>query len=241
MKWVTDKTGRFSERPHYAQGELDIDCEEITHSILRTRNNGALRFPITTDELTVMIEKSGADLDLYADLSSYGANVEAVTEFAYSKKPLVKISSLLSEDPRMKNRLRTTLTHECGHVRFHRFLWDMKAANEYLFSGDHNAAQVCKREKIVSAGTHDWMEWQAGYCCGALLMPISDLRSTCHEFMMRQGTGPFPINQVAPEAEALIQCIASEYEVSRDAARVRLIQMGRLSNDEAGLQGPLWG
>ena len=58
---------------------------------------------------------------------------------------------------------------------------------------------------------------------------------------MRQGTGPFPINQVAPEAEALIQCIASEYEVSRDAARVRLIQMGRLSNDEAGLQGPLWG
>lgn len=240
MIWIKDKTGRFSERPHYDQRELDIDCEEVAYSILHARRAGEVRFPITTDELTVMIEKSGADLDLYADLSSYGANVEAVTEFTYNKKPLVKVSSQLSEDPRMKNRLRTTLTHECGHVRFHRFLWDMKSANEYLFSGDPNSAQVCKREKIVSAGAHDWMEWQAGYCCGALLMPITNLLSTCHQFMLRQGIGPFPISETSPEAEALIQRVAFEYEVSRDAARVRLIQMGRLSSCDVVLSSPLW-
>ncbi len=241
MEWIADKTGRFRERPHFEREELDLDCEEVVHSILRERNKGELRFPITTDDLMVMIEKSGADLNPYADLSSYGSDVEAVTEFVYGRKPLVKISNLLSEDPRMKNRLRTTLTHECGHVRHHGYLWELKAAQEYLFSGDSDAAQVCKREKIVGAGAYDWMEWQAGYCCGAFLMPIGDLRSTCHEFMLRQGTGPFPFYPETSESEALIQCVMSVYEVSWDAARVRLIQRGWLVERGVSTSSALWG
>jgi len=36
----------------------------------------------------------------------------------------VKISRELSADERRENRLRTTLTHEYGHVHFHNFLFD---------------------------------------------------------------------------------------------------------------------
>lgn len=239
MKWVKDNTGRFPERPHYDQNEIDVDCEELAHSIMRTRNNGVLKFPLSTDDITVMIES--ADLDLYANLSSYGANVEGVAEFSYSKKPLVRISCLLSENPKMKNRFRTTLTHECGHVKFHRFLWEMKATNRSLFPCVGNTAQICMREKILTTGAYDWMEWQASYSCGAFLMPISNLCSTSRGFMLRQGTGPFSIDQVTQEAEALIQCVMRTYEVSRDAARVRLIQVSLLSSGEKGLQTPLWG
>ena len=38
------------------------------------------------------------------------------------------------------------------------------------------AEQVCKRDSIMNARETDWMEWQAGYVCRALLMPVSPLR-----------------------------------------------------------------
>lgn len=238
MIWIQDKTGRFPERPHYELKELDLDCEEFSHRILRERHNGELIFPIPTDDLTVMIERSDADLDMYADFSADGPTVEGVTEFAYGKKPFVRVSKLLTEDTILENRLRTTLTHECGHVRFHRFLWDMKGANYSLFPENRTKRQICKREKIVQAGVYDWMEWQAGYCCGALLMPMSNVKKTMHSFMLRQGTGPFPLGELTRAAEALINCVASEFGVSRLAARIRLLQIGGLeafSGERPGL------
>jgi len=240
MKWVADKTGRFPERPHYEREELELECEELTHTILRARHDGQLGFPVSTDDLMVMIERSGADLDLYADLSGYGMEVEAVSEFAYGRKPLVKVSCHLTDDASMQNRLRTTLTHECGHVKFHRFLWDMKGANRLLFPEVQASSQVCKREKILAPGNYDWMEWQAGFCCGALLMPLSDLRRTCHEFVMRQGMEPFPILETTVEGQCLIRHVARTYMVSHQAAQVRLLQVGVLSTED-GAQAPMWG
>ena len=32
-------------------------------------------------------------------------------------------------------------------------------------------ANKCKRDNIVGASETDWMEWQAGYVCGAILIP----------------------------------------------------------------------
>lgn len=241
MRWVKDRTGRFPQRPHYDQHELDVDCEEMTHAILRKRHGGELQFPITNEDLQVMIENAGADLDLYADLSScYGDNVEGVTEFEYGSRPLVRISRLLSEDPKMNNRLRTTLTHECGHVKFHHFLWVMKGKNLSLFADPDDSAQVCKRDKIIPVGTGDWMEWQAGYCCGALLMPQSDLRCTCQEFILSQEKGLLPINEASPEAELLLRHVMECFEVSRDAARVRLLQVRLLSVGNQGILQPLY-
>src|SRR2546422_10742458 len=106
MKWVRDKTGRFPERPHYDPEELDQDCEEFAHRILRERHNDQLVFPIPTDDLTIMVERSGADLDSSADLSHFGPTVEGVTEFWPQEKPVVRISSRLADDPRLENRLR---------------------------------------------------------------------------------------------------------------------------------------
>src|SRR5690606_3646096 len=110
-------------------------------------------------------------------LSDYGPDVEGVTEFRPGKKPNVKISEALSNDQRRENRLRTTLTHEYGHVRFHAYLWEMNPPRADLLRQNPNAAkQICKRDNILGAAETDWMEWQAGYVCGALLMPLSPLK-----------------------------------------------------------------
>ncbi len=81
-------------------------------------------YPVETEALKTLIERDAEDLDVYADLSAYGHDVEGVTEFRPGSKPAVKIAAELTEDSKRENRLRTTLTHEYGHVRFHSYLFE---------------------------------------------------------------------------------------------------------------------
>ena len=84
----------------------------------------------------------------------------------------MRISACLAGDENRQNRLRTTLAHEYGHVRFHAYLWDLEPPGPDLLKSNPNASmQICYRDNILDAAQTDWMEWQAGYVCGALLCP----------------------------------------------------------------------
>ncbi len=61
--------------------------------------------------------------------------MEGVTDFCPGEKPTVRIAHQLSEEPRRENRLRTTLTHEYGHVKFHAFLWAVQQPGVPPLSG----------------------------------------------------------------------------------------------------------
>jgi hypothetical protein len=43
--------------------------------------------------------------------------------------------------------------------------------------------QICYRDNILDAAQTDWMEWQAGYVCGALLMPASKVRELAGAYL----------------------------------------------------------
>jgi hypothetical protein len=135
MKWVKDRTGRFTRRPHYLPAELDDECEQLITSFLKSRY-GSIKYPITTDDLTVLIESLTDNLDLYADLAGEEGEVQGVTDFVPRRRPKVRIAKRLTEDKRMRNRLRTTLTHELGHVHFHSSLFDGERSGD-LFAA-HN-------------------------------------------------------------------------------------------------------
>jgi hypothetical protein len=83
---IPDPTGRFAERPFYKAEELDRECEQIVTKFLRKRR-GEVRFPISTDDLHVLIEDEGADLDSCVDLSAYGEDVEGVAIFYPDRGP----------------------------------------------------------------------------------------------------------------------------------------------------------
>jgi hypothetical protein len=51
---------------------------------------------VPTEALTILIERDAADLDLYADLSGEGADVQGVTELAAGARPSVKIARELT-------------------------------------------------------------------------------------------------------------------------------------------------
>jgi hypothetical protein len=232
MKWVPDKTGRFGQRPHYQPEELDIDCEQVIAAFLM-KKYGRIAFPIKTEDLTILIEQK-ARLDSYADLSGEGEGVEGVTEFVPGKRPLVKIATALNA-ANMENRLRTTLTHEFGHVHFHEFMFAVETRPRSLFDQEDLPARTnkCKRDNMLSAPEVDWMEWQAGYACGALLMPAGPLIETARRFRADNGVGYTDIVVESDFGRQLIGSVVAAFQVSRDAARVRLLKKRILTNGSA--------
>lgn len=233
VKFVPDKTGRFSRRPHYEPRELDRECESIITRFLTDRY-GAVNFPVLTEDLTRLIERDAEDLDLYADLTPWGADVEGLTEFQLGRKPRVKISAKLSENERMENRLRTTLCHEYGHVHFHAYLWEAEPPQIDLLKRNPDAnRQICKRDGILNSSQVDWMEWQAGYVCGALLMPASRMRLVAGAYMEQNGLYG-SVSADGPHSPGLIDIVQKNFQVSGDAARVRLFKLGILGNSDPG-------
>lgn len=268
MKWVPDTTGRFQWRPSYRPKELDFECERIVSGFLLGKY-GAIDFPLSTDDLSIMIEGDTTDLDLYADLSGEGEEVEGLTDFFPSKKPAVKISRELSLDGSRVGRLRTTLAHEYGHVRFHKFLWDIAFKSEKtgnfwktvsrqrrklevirkklaLISDTNNPPPLlpgesffagiapslgprCKRARILDAPVADWMEWQAAYISGALLMPVSPVRRFMQEKTREHGDDQILVDTEL--AGGLTAGVAALFDVSVDAAMVRLLKLGFLKQN----------
>ena len=215
MRWVRDLSGRLPKRPHYEAEELDRACEDLIRELQGLRSTV---FPITTDDLTVLIEQRAADLDLYADLSDEGASVEAVTDFVPGERPRVRINYKLAEDPRRAHRLRTTLAHELAHVVFHNFIW-------WFDQGALDAAAAaalsprCHRRQPTRMS--DWMEWQANYAAGALLIPIGALA---------QPAGPHAAAWAQSAAgRERVRRVQRTFDVSAQAASVRLFQLGYLT------------
>ena len=222
MKWVRDRTRRFQWRPYYAQQEIDDHCDDIVSRFLRSKY-GARRYPISTDDLTVMIERDVSDLDLYANLSAEGRDIEGVTEFHRKKKPSVRIATYLSAQPSRENRLRSTLAHEYGHVVFHNFLWTLDPHRAPLSSKLPRSPR-CRRAKIIASPQTDWIEWQAGYAGGGLLMPIGAVSELVEESFREWGI----VKRIEPGTghhRELVERVAEAFAVSKDAAETRLLKV----------------
>ena len=229
-RYIQDPTGRFQQRPFWSEAEIDQMCERRIEDFLQ-RLHGKIEYPISTEDLKTLIEEDARDLDQYADLNRYGADVEGVTEFEPGKKPKVRIAAHLAEDDRRENRFRTTLTHEYGHARFHAFLFDAEPRAADLFDPTRAKPQIvsCKRGGMLDAPKTDWMEWQAGYMCGALLMPATATRRVVRTVQERHCV----YGAVAPDSQpgrAMVEALVAMFQVSAEAARVRLRRLGHLDN-----------
>ncbi len=230
VKWVKDPTGRFPERPFFRQEHLDRLSEDWVVSFL-VDMYGKADFPVSTEDLTVMIEGETSDLDQYADLSKEGKEgeeVQGLTLFYPDRKPVVKIARELSGSNYREHRLRTTLTHEFAHVKLHAGLWPFDQAR--LFPDEEEApGPRCNRPGDIGGYSGDWMEWQAGYVSGAILMPISRLMELVQKAFNGWDTfGSVPPNST--QGADLVARVAQHFGVSTDAARVRLSQLGYLKD-----------
>lgn len=167
-----------------------------------------------------VVEEVEVGLGLFGD-SPDEDGVEGLTEFVEKGKPRVKIAASLSEAFQKSHRLRTTLAHELGHVRFHAFLWSGRGRSTL-------PGVRCLRDSIAHPRLGDWLEWQAGYACGAFLMPATALHTAAQAALDGR---PTPLFFRSEHARRLARRIAGAFDVSVPAATVRLHQTGYLTRD----------
>jgi hypothetical protein len=221
VKMIPDRTGRFPRRPYWETAELEGKCEEAITTFL-LRRYGFERIPVPTEAITALIERDAGDLDIRSDLSDDQFEVFGCTVFQRGEKPRVVIARELWEQRHRSNRLRMTLGHEYGHLLLHTWLYD-----QY---GPPSGPQRCHwRDLLPSERMADWAEWQAGYAGGALLMPESFARRAAAAFF-RERTAEPPVAKSSADAATLCDRTALTFDVSAEAARVRLSQLGFLAD-----------
>lgn len=77
------------------------------------------------------------------------------------------------------------------------------------------------------------MEWQAGYVCGAILIPASRVRRLAGDYLESHGLYGV-IGRGDSHGNAMIEAAATKFAVSADAARIRLLKLGILGESSAG-------
>ena len=92
---------------------------------------------------------------------------------------------------------------------------------------------TCKRETILAAIKTDWMEWQAGYACGALLMPATAVKHLVASFFRDHGIY-VAVTPDSTHGRNLIRSAADTFRVSEEAASVRLSRLSFLSASASG-------
>lgn len=235
MKWVWDKTHRFRMRPEYTLEELDDQCEALVSGYLRKRH-GEVSFPIRTDDLRFLVEMESESLILDSGLGQEGGAVEACTEFRPGHKPAVRIASMLATVPSLEKRFRAALAHQYGHVHFHDFLFQTEEGSWLsLFEGPPDSRprlHRCRRDSVVPLSDDNWMEWQAGYVCGALLMPAGPLIAHVRDFRRARDLDHAALSERSLDGAALIREVAERFQTSWDTARTRLAQQRILAPDD---------
>ena len=114
-------------------------------------------------------------------------------------------------------------------MKFHGPLWAQKFATGDLLEHGLNANKaISTRENILNAPQSDWMEWQAGYISGALLMPATPVRRLVSDFCgPRELHGDVHVS--SSHAARLIQLVTEQFEVSEEAARIRLLKLNLIT------------
>ncbi|MCS7235635.1 MAG: ImmA/IrrE family metallo-endopeptidase, partial [Armatimonadota bacterium] len=176
------------------------------------------------------------DLDQYAPLP---ADVLGVTEFRPEAPPFIQLNAALTRSafdqpnppPGALGRWRATLAHEAAHVLLHRSLVEPDPSQTSLLDSTvldgvpaGRLFRCLKREVAFGGGT-DWRERQANRCMAALLMP----RSLFVQAVARAkpAVGLLPSDPVPAERlEELARKLARLFAVSREAARIRLQELG---------------
>jgi hypothetical protein len=219
--WISDQTGRFRQRPYFPQEDLDRRCERLITQFT-TSLYGFPAIPVPTGALLKLLMRDAIELNHYADLRGEGDGVEGVTYFSTGQKPLVCIARELFEDQVRIHRLRYTLAHEYGHVYWHAPAWRRR----WIEQGE--ILRCLPNGVLTLTAGFDWMEWQASYAGGALLMPRTWLHRTVLRYF--RGRQIYQVPNDSPQARDLQQLVSEAFFVSEDAARVRLSQLGYFAN-----------
>ncbi len=141
-----------------------------------------------------------------------------------------------SANPALLGRYRFTLAHEVGHWRLHRTHFQDDPSQAKLFDGRGRPAFVCRSSEKPPE------EWQADFFAGCMLMPRALVRSAWQAW--HGNLDPVAVQQLPgvtnstdskgnenATLERFCRPFAGQFEVSAEAMRIRLENLGFLLRD----------
>lgn len=159
--------------------------------------------------------------------------VDNRAEYISAKARTVIIDNSLLEE-NQEHRYRFTMGHEASHGFLHKeyFAYDPNQITLFDFMGQAPVPMVQCRidtkkldmKQIRTWTDRDWMEWQANALSSAILMPESMVRLIAENF----GNLNLPKRLLC---YAMIEKVASVFNVSFEAAGYRLKQLGYISGE----------
>ena len=119
-------------------------------------------------------------------------------------KPTVNMLKKLSSQRQAMSRLRQKINQQPPNIKDQTEMPKLLTAQRTF---------KCARGLILQAPVSDWMEWQASYVCGALLMPLSSVRNTALTSIPGwNGRDRIPAD--SSQAQELISRVAQVFDVS---------------------------
>ena len=214
------------------------DIETTMEDVLR--RSGV--FP-TDEQPAVDIERFiqtlGARMDQHADLEP---TVLGLTEFYTDGPPRIFINrdltGAIDDDqtpPGMRGRWRATIAHEGAHVVLHRVLFEVNHDQESLFHMEEQAEPQrlmrCLKKNVLFRGgaANDWREVQANMAMAALLMPQSLFKPLAAKVAEKHRLTAKTLIAGSPTTATLMAQMAELFDVSRQAAGIRLETLGIVS------------
>lgn len=186
-----------------------------------------------TPDLEVLLERGlGVTLDQFAPLER---DVLGVTSFRLGRPTLVEINVDLTGSfdgveatVTDRARWRSTLAHEASHVILHGCLFQLDdSQGEFFPDAETPEVQRCLKRAVRFGGEgRDPREVQANLGMAALLMPRKLFAGAARRAAQATGLPEGSLDPVASGSCHLVATLAGEFQVSRQATRIRLGQLG---------------
>jgi len=119
-----------------------------------------------------------------------------------------------------------TVIHECIHIEFHSKYFHLQSIID-----KNSKSIVCKTGKgnknlnTKEIRAYNFMEWQASMLAPRILMPARTTKMMYYKLMDEVG-GQYPNYTNANRLDLVIEKLADKFNVSKQAAKIRLIDLG---------------
>lgn len=214
-----------------------IDLEKTATKFLRKHYPEALETPMPVDPmvlanrlgLTVITHELTGDFSVFGQIFFADCDTEVFNSSTGEMETVHFPAKTIVVDPKaflLRNlgSVNNTIVHECVHWDQHRKAFEL----ERLYN--RAAAQI---KCLVVGGSKgssnrsaaDWMEWQANSLAPRIQMPLSVFKVKATEYI-RAFQQELKAVHIVDVMEAVIDALASFFVVSRQAAKMRMVDAG---------------
>lgn len=154
-------------------------------------------------------------------------DVEVIEDEQLVSKHFNKGSILVDKDVVFKRNVgsyNNTVIHECVHWELHKVFHEVKM----VLDKDHSQVSSWTEENLADSSmwtSLDWMEWQANGIAPRILMPKVQTRIKIRE-LFQTLTLVNPDISRSELVQEVVDNLATFFEVSRQAAKIRMIDLG---------------